>query len=86
MKIIKYILHSTTNYGTDDAPLSKDVFTNITRGWSQENEEIAKHEAYNGEYTIEDDGVAEEPTQFERIESQVAYLAMMTGCPEILEV
>ena len=37
--------------------------------------------AYNGEYTIEDDGVEEvilEPSQLDRIESQVVYTAMMT--------
>lgn len=53
------------------------------------NLEIAKKEAYNGEYTIEDDGTPdtiEQPTQLDRIESQVAYLAMMTGNSDILEV
>ena len=35
--------------------------------------------SYNGEYTIEDDGKPEPaPTQFDRIESQVTYTAMMT--------
>lgn len=37
----------------------------ITMTWSEANEEIAKAEAYNGEYTIEDDGQPEpvaEPT------------------------
>lgn len=57
-------------------------------GWNEANEEIAKKEAYNGEYTIEDDGIEEitTPTQLDRIESQVAYLAMMTGNSDILEV
>jgi hypothetical protein len=50
------------------------------------NVEIAKKEAYNSEYTIEDDGVEEvvTPTQLDYVESQVAYLAMMTGYSEIL--
>ena len=37
--------------------------------------------AYNGEYTIEDDGKPEpsaEPTQLDRVEAQAAYTAMMT--------
>lgn len=49
--------------------------------WSAANEEIAKTEAYNGEYEIIDDGKPEsiiEPTQADRIEAQVAYTAMMT--------
>lgn len=46
-------------------------------------EEIAKAAeiAYNGEYTIEDDGLPEsntEPTQLDRVEAQVTYTAMMT--------
>ena len=86
MKIIKYILCTTVNRGTDDAPLFEDIFTNIERGWSEESEDIAKVDAYNGEYTIEDDGFEEEPTQLDRVESQIAYLAMMTGNEEILEV
>lgn len=46
----------------------------------------AKETAYNGEYTIEDDGVEEisEPTQLDRVEAQVTYTAMMTDT--LLEV
>lgn len=42
--------------------------------------------AYNGEYTIEDDGVEEDaaPTQLDIIEAQVTYTAMMTDT--LLEV
>lgn len=40
---------------------------------------IAKTEAYNGEYTVEDNGEPEPaPTQIDRIEAQVAYTALMT--------
>ena len=46
--------------------------------------EQVKLEAYNGEYTVEDDGVLAEPTQADRIEAQVAYTAMMTDT--LLEV
>lgn len=55
--------------------------------YSVENETYIKGIAYNGEYTIEDDGQpepAEEPTQFDRIEAQVTYTAMMTDT--LLEV
>ena len=48
---------------------------------------IAKREAYNGEYTIEDDGQPEpepEPTQLDRVEAQSTYTAMMTDT--LLEV
>lgn len=39
----------------------------------------AMKEAYNGEYTIEDDGKPEPaPTQLDRIEAQTTYTAMMT--------
>ncbi len=41
------------------------VLSEKQMGWSEANEEIAKAEAYNGEYTIEDDGQPEpvaEPT------------------------
>lgn len=52
----------------------------VEMDWNEANEEIAKKEAYNGEYTIEDDGVeiVQEPTQLDRIESQVTYTAIMT--------
>ena len=55
--------------------------------WNEANEEIAKLEADNGEYTIGDDGqiVPEvEPTQLDRIEAQVTYTAMVTDT--LLEV
>ena len=51
----------------------------MSNGWSEANEKIAKAEAYNGEYTIEDDGKPEPaPTQLDRIEAQTTYTAMMT--------
>lgn len=54
-------------------------FSAVVLGWSEANEKIAKAEAYNGEYTIEDDGEPEPaPTQIDRIEAQVAYTALMT--------
>ena len=45
MKILKYLF--------DGNP--------VEMGWNEVNEEIAKREAYNGEYTIEDDGKKDYP-------------------------
>ena len=79
MKIIKYQLCTEVNHGTEDKPDIQQVFSAVTLGWSEANEKIAKAEAYNGEYTIEDDDEPEPaPTQIDRIEAQVAYTAMMT--------
>ena len=49
MKILKYLFNGNP----------------VEMGWNETNEEIAKREADNGEYTIEDDGTPEpvaEPT------------------------
>ena len=60
MKIIKYkFLSCEINHGTDDAPNIEQIFIEKTMGWNETNEEIAKREAYKGEYTIEDDGQPE---------------------------
>lgn len=79
MKVIKYQLCTEVNHGAAEQPNIEQVFSGVSLGWSEANEEIAKSEAYNGEYTIEDDGEPEPaPTQIDRIEAQVAYTAMMT--------
>lgn len=79
MKVIKYQLCTEVNRGTKDEPKIEQVFSAVTLGWSEANEKIAKAEAYNGEYTIKDDGEPEPaPTQIDRIEAQVAYTALMT--------
>nr|DAF99728.1 MAG TPA: hypothetical protein [Siphoviridae sp. ctu1o13]DAG05489.1 MAG TPA: hypothetical protein [Siphoviridae sp. ct1da40] len=59
MKVIKYQLCTEVNHGTEDKPDIQQVFSAVTLGWSEANEQIAKAEAYNGEYTIEDDGEPE---------------------------
>ena len=51
MKYIKYNLCSKVNTEEITCPVKMD--------WSEANEEIAKKEAHNGEYTIEDDGQPE---------------------------
>lgn len=79
MKVLKYRLMTEVNHGTENEPQIEQVLSDVTLGWSAANEQIAKAEAYNGEYTIEDDGKPEPaPTQLDRIEAQTTYTAMMT--------
>lgn len=67
MKAIKYQLCTEVNYGTKDKPDIQRILSAVTLGWSEANEKIAKAEAYNGEYTIE-----EEPDNrpFEEIQTE----------------
>ena len=79
MKVLKYHLMTEVNRGTEEQPDIQQILFDVTTGWNEVNEEIAKREAYNGEYTIEDDGKPEPaPTQLDRIEAQTTYTAMMT--------
>ena len=56
MKILTYRICREINYGTEEEPQIERVFMNkAISPVSAENEEIAKREAYNGEYTVEDD-------------------------------
>ena len=64
-KIIKYNLCTEINHGTVEEPQIDEIFYPITMTWNEANEEIAKREAYNGEYTIEDDGAEEEITKIQ---------------------
>lgn len=85
MKVLKYNLCTIINHGTEEEPQIEEIMPTVTIGWSESNEEIAKREAYNGEYTIEDDGKEEifpEPTQLDILEAKVAYLEIMTGLYE----
>lgn len=59
MKILKYNLCTLVNCGTERKPKWEEVLTPVEMGWNEANEEIAKQEAHNGEYTIEDDGQPE---------------------------
>ena len=79
MKILKYNLCTRVNHGTEEEPQIEEIFSAVTMGCNEANEEIAKREAHNGEYTIEDDGVEEthEPTDKERIAELEEALAML---------
>ena len=54
MKVLKYRLMTEVNHGTEEQPDIQQIFSAITLRWNEINEEIAKREAYNGEYTIEE--------------------------------
>lgn len=87
MKTIKYNLCTKVNHGTQEEPQIEEILSPVTMGWNEVNEEIAKREAYNGEYEIVDDGQpdpTETPSQLDVIEAQVTYTAMMTDT--LLEV
>ena len=74
MKIIKYkFLSAEVNCGTQEEPKIEQIFLEKSMGWNKANEEIAKREAYNGEYTIEDDG-QEEPEATPTLEDRVGTL------------
>jgi len=67
MKIIKYkFLSCRINHGTEEQPEYEDVILpkeiHCTADNLEANEAIAQKEAYNGEYTIEDDGQSNYPT------------------------
>lgn len=80
MKVLKYRLMTEVNYGTDEQPDIQQIFSDVSMGWSEGNEEIAKREAYNGEYTVEDDGEPEpEPTEQEQLRADVDFLLAMGG-------
>ena len=80
-KVIKYkFLSAEINHGTEENPDIEQIFLEKSMGWNEANEEIAKQEAYNGEYTIEDDGEPEfvpQQTQEERIAELEEALAML---------
>ena len=76
MKVIKYLLMTEVNHGTEEQPDIRQIFSDVTLGWSESNEELAKREAQNGEYTIEEDGEPEPPSTTEQrvsdLEEQLA--------------
>jgi hypothetical protein len=75
MKKIKYkFLSAEINHGTEENPDIEQIFLEKSMGWNEANEEIAKREAHNGEYTIEDDGQPEpvaEPTTEELLNAML---------------
>ena len=78
--ILKYRLMTEVNHGTEEQPDIQQIFSDVSLGWNEANEELAQREAYNGEYTIEDDGKPEpEPTEQEQLRADVDFLLAMGG-------
>lgn len=79
MKILRYRFLSAE---TDN----EQIFLEKSMGWNEDNEAVAKQEAYNGEYIIEDDGQPEpsvQPTDAERIaELEEALALLLSGVTE----
>lgn len=85
MKILKYNLCTSVNLGTAEKPAWADILSPVEMGWNEINEEIARCEAYNGEYIIEEVPDAEQdmPTQEERIkELEEALALLLSGATE----
>lgn len=82
MKIIKYKIVSSKSTEENLILLEAEIHCkNQTQ--LDANLPIAKAEAYNGEYTIEDDGVKELPTDAERIaELEEALALLLSGSVE----
>ena len=72
MKRISYKFMTEVNHGTEEQPEIQQLFNDVTieckKEYFESNLAIAKREAYNGEYTVEDIPDPEhEPTAEERI-------------------
>ena len=52
-KIIRYNICNRMNIGTEEEAEFEEKLMGVELTWSEANEEIAKREAYQGEYTIE---------------------------------
>lgn len=86
MKLLKYkFVAAEINHGTEDEPKIEQILIEKSMGYSAEAEEIAKKEAYKGEYTIEDDGAEEnlEPTELDKLDARLTYVEMMSGLLEV---
>ena len=76
--VIKYKICTKTEPDT-----KKETLHDVTMNWNEANEEIAKKEAYNGEYTLEDDGQPEPVTEESRItELEEALDLLLSGVTE----
>lgn len=88
MKKISYKYCVKANYGTEENPNYVDTFLNKTLSCHTDEEYeknllIAKQEAYNGEYTVEEVDEPEIPTDAERIaELEEALNMLLNGVVE----
>ena len=82
-KVIHYNLCTKVNRGTEENPRIEEILSPVELGWNALNEELAKMEAYQGEYTIEDDGQPEPATDTQRIaELEEALELLLSGVTE----
>lgn len=84
-KIIKYkFLSGEFDCSTDEKPKTEPLLLEKSMRWNEAAESIARDEACNGEYTIEDDGQPEpEATPEERIaELEEALSLLLSGVTE----
>lgn len=87
MKTIRYRVKWLTQAVDPETGLEeqRELLVGVEKPYSQAEEELAKQQAHNGEYTVEDISAgSDEPTQLDRVEAQVFYTAMMTDT--LLEV
>lgn len=73
MKRIVYYVNNPIKTGKEDAPEWVHSLVQKSIPYSENNEGIARNEAHNGEYTIEDDG-QEETTASLSLETRVDTL------------
>ena len=79
MLIIKYKQRIIVP-SSDEQERDREIFYEIQSPWNSQTEEIAKREAYNGEYEIVDDGEPEpSPTEQEQLRADVDFLLAMGG-------
>lgn len=52
-KVIRYNICNRMNIGTEEEPEFEERLMGVEMTWSEVNEEIAKREAYRGEYIVE---------------------------------
>lgn len=81
MKYWKYKICNRANIGTEENPNWIESFVEKMIPKTEANEEIAKAEAYNGEYEIVDDGQPEtyQPSIQEQLDAQAAALMELMG-------
>lgn len=66
MKIIRYLYRHTVNIGTEEEPNYVTTEVEQTPRYSEDALAIAKRQAYNGEYTIEDAPMTPEEARAQR--------------------
>ena len=85
MKIIKYSICTQINRGTSEHPLWEEKLSEVKMVWSESNEELAKAEAHNGIYSVEE-GTIDVPADYtinDRItEMEEALDMLLSGVTE----